>query len=126
MGTALKRPNKKKKLNVGVLDVAQQGLQCPCSVRMQFRSWAQCSGLKELALPQLQPRSQLHLGSEPWPENFHMPQGSPKKKKNNLNVKVHAAFIIAKKWKRPKCLSLVNGKRNVDEWINIKWNIILP
>lgn len=34
--------------------------------------------------------------------------------------------IIAKKWKRPKCLSLVNGKRNVDEWINIKWNIILP
>ena len=33
-----------------------------------------CSGLKDLALPQLLCRSQLLLRFSPWPENFHMLQ----------------------------------------------------
>ena len=38
------------------------------------QSLAQCSGLKDLTLLQLQRRSQLWLGFNPWPGNFHTPQ----------------------------------------------------
>ena len=53
----------------GVPAVAQQEGQCPCSARMQVQSPAQHSGLKDPALPQLLHRSQLQLGSDPWPGN---------------------------------------------------------
>ena len=32
---------------------------------------AWCSGLKDQGLPQLRLRSQVWLGSNPWPGNFH-------------------------------------------------------
>ena len=34
---------------------------------------------KDLTLPQLRHRSQLQLGFNPWPRNFHMPQVQAKK-----------------------------------------------
>ena len=40
-----------------------------------------CSGLKDLALPQLRYRSQLWLGFNPWPRNFHMLGSTAIKKK---------------------------------------------
>ena len=43
----------------------------------QAPSPAQYSGLKDLALLQLQCRSQLQLGFNPLPRNFHMPQVQP-------------------------------------------------
>ena len=46
------------------------------AVEVAFQSLAWCSGLKDLALPQLHHRSQLQLGG-----NFHMPQVQPRKKK---------------------------------------------
>ena len=39
----------------------------------QVQHPAQLSGLKDLVLPQLQHRSQLRLGFNPWPGYFHMP-----------------------------------------------------
>ena len=48
--------------------------------KAQVLSPAQCSGLKDPALPQLQCRLQLQLGFSYWPRNFHMPQMWPKKK----------------------------------------------
>ena len=36
--------------------------------------------VKDPALPQLWQRSQLQLGLDPWPRNFHMPWVQPKKK----------------------------------------------
>ena len=51
--------------------MVQQDQQCLCSVRTQVRSppaWlAQC--VKDLALMQLQRRSQLQLRADPWPEH---------------------------------------------------------
>ena len=39
---------------------------------VQVRSLALPSGLKDAALPQLQHRSHLRLGFNPWPGNSHM------------------------------------------------------
>ena len=39
----------------------------------EVQSVAQGRELKKLALLQLQHRSQLWIGFNPWPENFHMP-----------------------------------------------------
>ena len=36
--------------------------------------------IKDPVLPQLQPRLQLQLGSDPWLSSFHVPQGSQKGK----------------------------------------------
>ena len=41
---------------------------------VQFLSQAWHSGFKDLALPQLQHRSQLQLEFNPWLRNFHMLQ----------------------------------------------------
>ena len=41
--------------------------------RVPFLAW--CSALKDLALPQLQHRSQLWLPFSLWPGNFLMPMG---------------------------------------------------
>ena len=43
------------------------------AAEVQVPSPAWCSGLKNLVLPQLCCRSQLQLGFDLWPGNFHMP-----------------------------------------------------
>ena len=77
--------------NEGVPTVAQQHPQCLCSTRTQLGSPAQLSGLKDPAFPQLQCRLRLRLGSDPWPENLHIPRAAKKekkrKKKKNDNEK---------------------------------------
>ena len=50
------------------------------AAEVQVRSLAQHSELKDLALLQLQYRSQLRLRFNPWPRNFHMPWPLQKKK----------------------------------------------
>ena len=37
------------------------------------QSLAQCSGLKDMVVPQLRCRPQLQFGFSPWPGNLHMP-----------------------------------------------------
>ena len=51
-----------KNLTVAALAAAE--------VHAQSLAW--CSGLKVLELLQLQCRSQLWLGCNPWPRNFHI------------------------------------------------------
>ena len=53
----------------GVSTIVQQDWQHLWSTRMKFRSLAQYSGLKYLALLQMWHRSQLWLGSDHWPGN---------------------------------------------------------
>ena len=48
---------------------------------------AQHSGLKDLALPQVQHRLQLWLGFSPWPGNFQMLRARPLKKKKRKKKK---------------------------------------
>ena len=60
MGVALKRQKKKKRIQ----------LQQLRSVEAQVRFQAQRSALKDLALLQVQSRSQLRLGLDPWSRNF--------------------------------------------------------
>ena len=45
-----------------------QQLRSPRRLRFNHRH----NGLKDLALPQLQCRSQLKFGPNPWPRSFHM------------------------------------------------------
>ena len=52
-----------------------------CSTRKQVQSLASHSGLKDLALPQLQPRSKLWLEFDPWPENSICCRAAKKGKK---------------------------------------------
>ena len=47
----------------------------------RVQSPAGYNGLKDLVTPQLQHRSQLGLGFNPWPRNFHTPWTQPLKKK---------------------------------------------
>ena len=47
-----------------------------------------CSGLKDLALPELQCRSQLQLGFSTWPGNFHMLWVQPLKKEEESKEKI--------------------------------------
>ena len=75
--------NRKKNGTAGVPSVAQwvKGLSAVawhCTAEAQCQFLAQCSGLKDPVLLQLQ----LRFNS--WPENFHMPraQPPPKKKEN--------------------------------------------
>ena len=49
--------------------MVQQYQQCLCNTRMQVQSLAWHSGLKDPAFQQLWHRSQLWLGSDPWPGN---------------------------------------------------------
>ena len=49
----------------------------PFAAEEQVPSVAWCTGLKDLALPQ------LWLGFNPWPRNFHMPQVWPLKKQKH-------------------------------------------
>ena len=60
------------------------------------RSPAQHSGLKDPALPQLWCRSQLWLGFNPWPRNFHMPWVGPLTKKKSKERKSRKAAILTK------------------------------
>ena len=53
-------------------------------VRVQSPAW--CSGLKDLALLQLQHRLQLGLGFSPWSRNFHMLWVRPFKKKGKKDT----------------------------------------
>ena len=59
-----------KNLTAGALVTAEAWVPSP----------ALCSGWKDLALPQLQHRSQLWAGFNPWPRNFHIWWMWPKKK----------------------------------------------
>ena len=56
--------------------------QITAEVRVQSPVW--CSGLKDLALPQLQHRSQLQLEFSPWPGNFHVLQVCPHPSKKSF------------------------------------------
>ena len=47
------------------------------TAEVQVQSPAQCSGLKYLALPKQQSRSQLRLRLSPWPGIFHRPWVQP-------------------------------------------------
>ena len=47
------------------------------TVEVQVQFLAQCSTLKDMALQQLQCRSQLWFRFSPWPGNFHMLQVQP-------------------------------------------------
>ena len=49
--------------------------QADAEVQLPFLAWH--IGLKDPVLPQLQCRSQLQLGFNPWPRNFHMPWVQP-------------------------------------------------
>ena len=55
-------------------------------IGVQVQSPALHSGLKESALLKLWRRSQLQLGSDPWPGNFHMLRGSQKKEKERVTA----------------------------------------
>ena len=59
--------------------------------------WCLCRGMgsipsavqwvKDLVFPQLWHRSQMQVGLDPWPGNFHMPQvPAEKKRKKKINV----------------------------------------
>ena len=83
---------------VSVLRMAHQEIPLWCSRLRILQPLGHCWGMgsipnpgqwvKDLALPQLQRRSQLWLRFDPGPENFHMPQGQPKKKKKKKKKKV--------------------------------------
>ena len=64
-----KKKKKKKLIKKGVPAVVQCDRWYLCSTRMQVWSLARHSVLKDLALLQLWPRSQLRLGSDPWARN---------------------------------------------------------
>ena len=59
---------KSKEVVIGVPSVAQRGWCYPCPAQ-----W-----VKDLVQLQLQLRSQLQLGSAPWPRQLHMPWGGQK------------------------------------------------
>ena len=63
-----------KTLKIGVPAVAQwfNDLACLCGGVGLIPSSAQW--VKDAALTELWCRSQLRLGFDPWPGNFHMPQ----------------------------------------------------
>ena len=44
----------------------------PVQLKFPFGVPAVTQWVKDPALPQLQPRSQLWLGFDPWPGNFHV------------------------------------------------------
>ena len=56
----------------------------PLKAQVRFPTWG--SGLKDLALLQLRCRSQLWLGFNPWPRNFHMPRVQSLKNNNNKKI----------------------------------------
>ena len=58
-----------------------QWVKDQATAEAKVQSPALGSGLKDLVLPQLQHRSQLWLGFNPWSRNFHVPQVQPLKKK---------------------------------------------
>jgi len=51
------------------------------AAKVQVQSSAWLSELKDLLLPRLHCRSQMHLRFHPWPKNFYMPWVWPLKKK---------------------------------------------
>ena len=73
---------------MGVANVAQQDRWFLCSTGTQVRSPAPHSGLKDLALLQLQCRWQLQLGSDPWDSICHGGGGGGgmKKKKEYVYI----------------------------------------
>ena len=68
--------------------MAQWDQQHLCSSRTQVQSLAQHHGLKDPALLQLWPRSQLWLRSDPWPGNSICHGVVIKEKKNKRYQKV--------------------------------------
>ena len=73
------------KIEMGVPAVTQQVNDpvCLCGAADSVPGLAQ--QVKDLTLLQLWYRSQLQLGFDPWPGNSHMPSGSPKRKKKELD-----------------------------------------
>ena len=74
-----------KKQSWGVPAVAKQDRQHHCSARILVKSLDGHSGLKYPVLPQLQCKSQLWLGSDPWPRNSIF-CGAAKKKKTKKKL----------------------------------------
>ena len=96
----------------GVPDVAQwvknPTAMAQVTAEVQAQAPAQCSGLEDLALPQLQCRLQLWLRFHPWPGNFHMLQTWPLKKKCGTYIHYSA---INKAWNNAIC-SNMDATRN--------------
>ena len=65
--------------------MAQGDQQCLCSTRSQVQFQAQHSGLKDQASLWLPCRSQLRLGSDPWPKTSTCHGAAKKRKKKNIN-----------------------------------------
>ena len=81
--TFVKRKKKKKKKNAlrGVPAVEQWDWQHLGSTETQVQSPAQHSGLLDPAVPWLWLRSQLWLGSDPWPRNSICHRAAKRKKR---------------------------------------------
>ena len=60
----------------------------------EFLLW--CSGLKDLALPQLQRKSQPQLRFSPWPGNLHTSQAQPFKKRKRKRTLKRPHFLTPK------------------------------
>ena len=71
---------------------------CLCGGIGSIPSLAQ--GVKDLALQQLWCRSQLRLGFDCWPGNFHMPWGVGGAKKGKKKKKMKSKEAIRRKRKR--------------------------
>ena len=78
---------------IGVLAVAQwvKNLTAVLGCR-SILGWH--NGLKNLVLLQLRHRSQLGLGFNPWPRNFHTPWGWQKKKKKKSIIQMNVAIKL--------------------------------
>ena len=81
--------------------MAQWDCQCLGSAGMQVRSLARAQWVKDLALLQLQLRSQLQFGSDPWPRSSigHGAAKNGKKKKGKeilvFNLPLFNKYLLA-------------------------------
>ena len=80
-----KTHNRLKLQAKGVLAVAQWDWRCLCSTRMQVRSPAWHSELKDLVMPPLWRRSKQWLGFDLWPGNSICHHGVVKRNKQTKN-----------------------------------------
>ena len=95
---------------IGASAVAQWDWHHLCSTRTQVRSSAWHSGLKDPALSQLQRRSQLSLGSDPWPGNPWSSQKRKKRKEKKLKLRV--------------ILKSMNSKQHIKTYILVFFHLL--
>ena len=61
-------------------------LTCPCGTTGMIPSPTQAQWVKGPELLQLSHRSQMRLGLDPWPRNFHMLQVQPKREMKHKKI----------------------------------------